>query len=444
MQLLDDKGNRISYDKNTVNKVTAQVFSKEELADKLPLPLKEWTLVARPKIGSRSNYLKYVPWWLRIYEDEASWIMLLFARQLWKSTYDSSLMGNVTTTIPGQQATYVTYEDESLSQFSNQKFRQELWNTSILKPYLEGPGLGEVHRVALKNSSVNNLVTHANNFHHVEGKSADILIFDEGQYLNLDAWAKASESQSFTQGRFIISGIGGYVNTEYDKWWRDTDQREWHYSNELWRDKLEFNSEGLVWDDYMLDTLSGYWRAEKPKNEYQHGYHMSQMLAPWIPLTKEDAVNKYKIHPRFSIQYKREKMSTVDFAQHVEAKNVEGDVKPITDSMMLKLFDRTRTMLEPEQVDHSLGDVFIGVDWGGGNKTIPWVEQVQGDKKVLLKAEMIPTSDVDKQYEIVAGYIEQYNPKQVVVDAGRRNTPGAEIRIKICKFGQKEFISNQT
>ena len=187
MQLLDDEGNRIQYDKNTIHKVTSQVFSQEELEDKLPLPLKEWTLSARPKIGSRSNYLKYVPWWLRIYEDEASWIMLLFARQLWKSTYDSSLMGNITTTIPGKQATYVTYEDESLSQFSNQKFRQELWNTDILRPYVQGPGLGEVHRVALHNSSVNNLVTHANDFHHVEGKSTDILIFDEGQYLNLDS-----------------------------------------------------------------------------------------------------------------------------------------------------------------------------------------------------------------------------------------------------------------
>ena len=37
---------------------------------------------------------------------------------------------------------------------------------------------------------------------------------------------------------------------------------------------------------------------------------------------------------------------------------------------------------------------------------------------VLLKAEMVSTSNVDKQYEIVASYIDNYNPKQVVVDAG--------------------------
>jgi len=126
-----------------------------------------------------------------------------------------------------------------------------------------------------------------------------------------------------------------------------------------------------------------------------------------------------KVSSEFSIEYKRENYPSIEFAQHVETKFVEGDLKPITDSMMFKLYDRTRSMLEPEQVDRSLGDVFIGVDWGDGSKTIPWVMQMQKDGVlVLLKAEMIQTSDVDKQYEIVTGYIDDYSPKQVVVDAG--------------------------
>ncbi|MCA9828539.1 MAG: hypothetical protein KC444_09190, partial [Nitrosopumilus sp.] len=107
-----------------------------------------------------------------------------------------------------------------------------------------------------------------------------------------------------------------------------------------------------------------------------------------------------------------------DFARHVMAQFVEGDVKPITDSMMFKLYDRTRSYLQPEQVDRSLGDIFIGVDWGGGGKTIVWVTQFVADKMIILNVERVETSDLDRQVNIVQSHIDAYNPKQVVVDAG--------------------------
>ena len=418
MQILDDDGSVIQFDKNTVNKVTSQLFSKEELEERLPIHFKEWMLQARPFIEGRSNILHYEPFMQRLYEDEHPFIQILFARQTGKSTYLASRMAFLTTTRPGFHANYVTYEDESLSTFSNIKFRQALWNTAPLRKYVQGGTLGEVGRILLKNGSVNTLVTHAHSFKHLEGKSINENLFDESQYLDWDSYAKAKETQSFTQGKERVVGIGGYVNTPYHKMWHSTDQREWKYNNSLWRDKLEFNKDGLVWDDYLLDVLEGHWEATVPENYIRHGYHMTQLMFPHIPLTKNDAVEKYKVSPEFSIEYKRENYPSVEFAQHVEAKFVEGNIKPITDSMMFKLYDRTRSMISPEQVDYSLGDVFIGVDWGGGSKTIPWVMQMQGDVMILLKSEMIETGDVDKQYEIVASYIDNYKPKQVVVDAG--------------------------
>ena len=40
MQILDDDGTIIQYDKNTVHKVTSQLFSKEELEERLPIHFK--------------------------------------------------------------------------------------------------------------------------------------------------------------------------------------------------------------------------------------------------------------------------------------------------------------------------------------------------------------------------------------------------------------------
>jgi len=59
----------------------------------------------------------------RLYEDEWNHVMVLFARQMGKSTLATTVMGCESTTIPGNELTYVTYEDLSLSTFSNEKFR---------------------------------------------------------------------------------------------------------------------------------------------------------------------------------------------------------------------------------------------------------------------------------------------------------------------------------
>ena len=137
-----------------------------------------------------------------------------------------------------------------------------------------------------------------------------------------------------------IGGIGGYVDTQYHVLWNSTDQREWIFNKETWRDGLEYNQEGLVYGDYMLDLFEGHWLAIAPENHYKHGYHISQTMVPWIPLTKQDAIELYKTSPEYSIQYKRENYPQDYFRMHVLAEFIKGDVKPITKQMMYALLDR--------------------------------------------------------------------------------------------------------
>ena len=399
------------FPENTTNR--HEIFLPE-----YPRTPKEWSMQCRPVIDGRKNILQYLPFMQRYLEDLHPSKQTIFARQTGKSTTIATEMGCDTTTNPGWHANYTTYEDESLSTFSNIKFRQGLWNTDPLRVFVVGSTLGEVGRILLKNGSVNTLVTHAHKWKHLEGKSIDSNYLDEAQYLDWDNYARAKETQSFTQGKERIYGIGGFVNTPYHKLWLGTDQREWEYHKKLWRDGLQFNNEGLIWDSYLLDLLEGHWEAKAPQNHFRHGYHMSQQLFPHIPLTMNDAVEKYRVSPEFSIEWKQKHYSSIEFAQHVEARFVEGDIKPITDSMMFKLYDRTLSYTQPDDVDHSLGDVFVGVDWGGGNKTIVWDSQFVDDTMVVLNVEQIETSDLDRQYDIVCGHIDSYKPKQCVVDAG--------------------------
>jgi hypothetical protein len=387
--------------------------------------LKEFCIEARPTIEGRTNLLKYFPFLQRLYEDEWVKIMIVFGRQMGKSTYDATRLGHFALTHPNSKSTFITHEDEALSVFSYEKFRDAFWMESpVAREYIKGSTYGSVSFISTKINSSVRLVTDAHNFKHIEGKSSDLSIWDEVNHQDLAALARAKEAQSFTMGAEVYTGIGGFLETEYHHIWESTDQRKWNYSKPTWRDKLEFRKSGtnrLVYDDYMLDVCDGFWRALKPENNSFHGYQMSQLDAPWIPLTKKDAVELYGLPEDRSIEWKRENYSSVDYVQHVEAGFIQGDVKPITRGMLLKCYDRTLSFLYPDEVDLSLGDVYIGVDWGGGSKTICWIWQLidkSGPKFRLLWAEKLEETDVERQYRIISNYLESYKARSVVVDAG--------------------------
>lgn len=425
MQLLDDDGSRIQYDKNTVNKVADNlVFSQQELESGLPDygdNWLEWTLNARPVIDGRENILKYLPYYLRIYEDEHPSIQYLFARQCLKTTTFASRIGFLAATKPGSHTNYTTYEDESLSTFANLKLRQGMWSDPRLSMFVKGSTIGEVGRIMYETGAKSTHVTHAHDWKHLEGKSVDEEIDDEAQYLAWNSYAKAKETQAFTQGKQKIGGIGGYVDSDYQKMWLATDQREWIFNNELWRDGLEFNQDGLVYGDYMLDLFAGHWKQMAPENHFKHGYHISQTMVPWIPLTKQDAIEKYKTSPEYSLEYKRQNYPQDYYRMHVLAEFIKGDVKPITKEMMYALLDRNLDFTPADKIDKSLGKIYYGADWGGGTKTVRWCMQCidpNGPVFRLLFAATAGTDDVNEQFEIVKNDIESYDVDQAIVDAG--------------------------
>lgn len=402
--------------------------------------LLEWSLYCRPTVEGRPNYLKYVPFWHDIYKDDWHWIMLMIARQMGKSTYAATRKGYTMTKRPRANTLYITYEDESLSVFSQEKFRGMWKESPILSQFPKGSTLGSVTQLELLNGSMAWLVTHAHDFHHVEGKSTDDQIWDELQNLNLDRWAKAMEASSFTHGKFVGMGVGGLVDTIHHKWWKETDQREWipddqsvyvdsagkEWPGHGWRKRLQFDKDmpydALIWGDYLAEVLNGHWSITKPDNSNsKHGYHITQYMAPWIPLSKADAVKLYKLQPDISIEYKLEHYPYSDFQRHVLAQFVAGERKPFPREALEALCDPKRRFLRPSEVDYQLGDLYLGADWGGGKRTVVWLEQVVNEQypvRVLINAKKVATPNVEQQYQEVADWIDDYSVKQAVVDGG--------------------------
>lgn len=302
-----------------------------------------------------------------------------------------------------------------------------------------GSNIGAVNRVETYTRSTIDMLLPGKDWENAQGKSNQRIVVDEGQDHDWEKYQNTKETQADTMGDTIIAGIGGFTDTDYHLIWKSTNQMEYQYKkgepyqgyeNMSWRADLEFDSEGLKYGDYMIDVQDGKWIPKAPKNFSRHGYRIAQTFNPRIPLTIQDAIEKYKVSPEWSIEFKKNDPTypDIDFRRNVMVDFVEGELKPITEKDMLALFDKTMTLTKAKDVDYEAGAVIIGIDWGGGGKTILWIWQCIDPKALIFKllwVEKIETGDTDEQWEIVKNLCDAYEPDFISIDAG-----GASDRVQ--------------
>jgi len=410
--------------------------SVDDILPDIPTDRIEWEYACRPKIKGVPNRLKYLPMLLEAVLDKHPWKQYLWGRQWGKTTQFASELAYGASTNHDYDQTYVNFELEAVKTFSDNKFRKDVFSVYPLSEYIEGVSkYGSMSKVTLKTNSTIDMITALHKWIHAQGKSNQKMIVDEGNDIEWEGFQNARETQADTMGDFMVGGIGGYVDTQYERLWKTTNQMTWKfrhgedykgYENMSWRRELErrcFDEHGLVYDDNLSDVMDGKWVPQAPKNFSRHGYWLPQIYNPRIPLTEADAIELYKVSPEFSIEWKLKDpdYTNSEFRRNVMAEFVEGDVKPITTKMMLALFDKTVGLTKAADVDHAAGRVYIGIDWGGGGKTIVWIWQCLDDKAPIFKllwAERMETSDVEEQKNFCINLIDAYEASQIVVDAG--------------------------
>ncbi|MCH7560716.1 MAG: hypothetical protein IIC67_05010, partial [Thaumarchaeota archaeon] len=163
--------------------------------------------------------------------------------------------------------------------------------------------------------------------------------------------------------------------------------------------------------------------AQAPRNYGRHGYHLSQLQNPRIPLTRVDAIELYHVPEHFSIQAKMEDPDYTEdeFQRYVMANFTVGEMKPITEKMMYALLDKNLGFTPSTDVRHEDGDVFGSADWGGGPRTVVWVWQCIDENTPVFKllfAAKLAGQTSDQQFETVRNVFDAYQTKQNIVDAG--------------------------
>jgi len=335
----------------------------------------KWMEEARPIVDGQDRHLDWLPFWRDIYTDQHSDVMILAGRQVFKTTYCADIIVYTATTKPSSQVCYVTHDEDALNVFSNQRLRVGTFEDN---PMTLGKfprfGTGNVGEVALKNKSTIYNKTDHDGYKHVEGTANQLVVLDEAQYQEVEFMAKLEQSLMTTHGKLRILGIGGEAGSAYERLWMRTDQREWEFDDEFWREKLMYDEDGFVWGDYLKDILKGRWVSKTPQHTEYHGYWLPQTMFPHIPLSIEDAKLLYKIAPKFSVEYHRLHDPQSIFTTHVMGDFHKARRRPITREMVLSCMEPYRNLhllSAKEVIDLKTKHgnditVAMGIDWGSG------------------------------------------------------------------------------
>ena len=358
---------------NAHKKLAIDYLERNNKPDSLPKKITEWIKVARPRVEDKERNFLTCPFWIPIYNDPHNYQMIMGGRQIYKSTTCTDFIAYVATTNPGVQICYVTHDQGSLSAFSKQKLKIGTFLVNpVLSKFLRHPG--NIGEISLKNNSTIYLVTDNYQYRHLEGKSPTLCIIDEAQYQDIEHVGRVHQTMMATKGDVKIFGIGGEAGSAYEKLWNETNQSEWHYDNPDWRENLQFDHNGLVIGEYLKDALSGRWIPQNPSSNSFHGYHIPQTVFPTIPLTIQDAVEKYKIHPRFSIEYQKNMLKDSEFKSHVMGTFYNSPHRPVTKKMIDDCTENYRylSLLKYNEI-RDLKKIFdneitvaMGVDFGSG------------------------------------------------------------------------------
>jgi len=367
-------------------------FQEKKQMGSLPVltsNLYDWAINERPNLGTRPRDFRLEQYWEDIYKDESSQMVLINARQTWKTTFSTDVIGCAVTSRPGCEVLYIVDRPDRLELVSKQRIRKEVFldNPNLSKYLLHGRA--SIQNFHLANGSVILARTHLNKYNNAQGMSAVIAFFDECQFQDMQYRGYALETLQHSGERFIYAGVGGEEGSEWHNMWLDSKQFEWiwdiqgdyDYFDEVlqgdkivkiprtWkgmgvRNLLKFNKKGEIINtpSELKKIRKGKWIAKNPHGSYP-GYNITQEMMLRTPLTISDAIYKYKKPKELSIQYKIIELPKRLQATQVYGRFVHSPRIPITQAMVQTCYDSTKSFLTGEQVrtikEQNKGNVLV-------------------------------------------------------------------------------------
>jgi hypothetical protein len=371
------------FRKNAANLFSIYSDSIPKTDQNLSIDIVEWTEQVR-RLKNKPFSFENRGYLLQLYRDEAKEIYISKGRQTEITEFALNWLLYKLANNPGTVGLYMSDRDSHTSKFANLRLKDRAISQSKILQSIIPLNKHSSTTQPFANGSVLYMQSAWNGFEQSRSIPADFIVVDEIQSMDVKEIDVLQEALSHSNFGYIIGiGTGSEEGSDWHKLWQTGNQSSWDVNSKLWIPK-------------------------RPENSI-HSYHIPQTIVPWI--TPED------------LEKKRLNMTERRHTTEVMGGWHKGAKKPILESDIRRLFDRNSSLIPGNQVDKSKGQVFMGVDWGGGEKafTVPWIWQCLNEKipifKVLYTSKIEETS-IEKQVQMISRLIEDYDVDQIVMDAG--------------------------
>ncbi|MFZ1077654.1 MAG: phage terminase large subunit family protein [Nitrosotalea sp.] len=335
------------------------------------------------------------PYLTKIYLDQSHEINIVKPRQMEITEFGLNWLLHNLLLHKHSVGLYVSDRFEHVKIFSNLRLRQWAIESSPKLEKLVNPKKGSSSWLPFKNGSNLYMLSAWGDFEATRSIPADFVVVDEMQSVNVEALPVLQETMAKSRFKKILKiGTG---SDEGDAWWK-----EWYRGTRY------------EWQKIGIDPLTGIqildWVSQSSAPIVGvNSYHLDQQMAPWIQQT--------------DIEYKRNAYSPRRFANEVLGLWFKGMRKPLLEADIRALMDRTIDFTYSVNVDHTLGPVYAGFDWGGGTQshTVVWIWQVINNdlpRFRLLYVTKLDDPSTEKQANQAIELIDNYEVDRIVMDAG--------------------------
>jgi hypothetical protein len=398
------------------------------------------------------NYLK------TIYDTDIKLGLLKTGRQVEKSTTVSIKMGNGVLLKPFNRVLFVAPRNEQVKTFSKERlsklFRYSKENI-VRKFYMSNDLSDAVYMKEFTNGSSVWLRHCFEQGDNIRGLSIDDLYIDEVQDILVDAIPVIQETQFASDSPSTwFTGTPKTFSNTIESLWQSSTKGEWVIKCSSCNCYQILGIKNIT-DKYLQcrkcgkeitseDIGQGFWVESNPGRPLK-GFHISQMMSPRAKMVSEDGKGVYQ---------KMISYPTAKFHNEVLGLSYENADKLITDVMLDDVMDNDEPLYDRLPEKYALNRVFMGVDWGTGEKsyTVVTIFTYNSDDKFQLlfckKYDTGNEMEVEKQLEHISLLMKLFKVSLCVVDWGfgfhqiQRLTKQFGKRIAVCYYThqQKEKI----
>lgn len=362
---------------------------------------------------------------MQVYRDDYPNIIIMKGRQVEMSEFSMNWLLRKLDQYPYTTGLHAFPRATQAQRFSKQRLDAAIKDSPILKEWFDDHGSELMMRKFTKTPLDNGLIPY--NFYVLGATwesrkdtvgdaarsiSLDFIVYDERQDHPNDVETVLGEGASHSKYKQTLTlGTPKLPGIQFDQQWEASNKMYWFVKCQHCGREAPITMENILENEdgdyyygcpecrHEIDRRRGRWLETNPqKRPEYHGYHINQLMVPWI--TANEIMRK-----KNSVSYPRRR-----FYNEVLGESYGGDDIPITIAMME----------ECGKNDYRLGEtsgepLYAGIDWGAKS----WC-YLQNKQHRLIDCFITSASDPRKHVSEIVNFLSKYKRqvKKIVCDAG--------------------------